>query len=353
MSISLEFNESSNPMIDETSIDPDIAELNTAFVKVSTIASGNKAISTKESNKSCLVTGNQNNVVNINVDGQGQPQEIISELKLLLNTSNNIFTASHCILAHFLDHYVQEINQCKKSNKSKKELIKQAKQALNISLICSDKVLIPAVSYVQSPITRSILDDYKLAFDSGFIELIGDGITWDDFCEMRLRDYNNNSSEYKIYLKNTKNFVLTPSFSSFEGSITEFIKARWSQQWSENPEAFKIFRNRDRLHLQNGFEEKVFRAANDREEEAFISRNVAKQIFSNVNPLEKTLLTDDICTIFFDYFLQKPETLFLSQIPGFKFGEPRNNSKKIDYSKLLRLLTERCQIPISQLSNIT
>ena len=90
----------------------------------------------------------------------------------------------------------------------------------------------------------------------------------------------------------------------------------------------------------------------DREEDAFISRNIAKKIFSHAGELEQLLLTDDICAIFFDYFLQTPKIAFLSEIPGFKLGEPRNHSRGVSFSELVRLLAERCNISISELWNV-
>ena len=232
-------------------------------------------------------------------------------------------------------------------------MIKSAKQALKISLICSDKILLPAVSYIQSPITRSILQEYDFAFQSGFIQLIGDGITWDDFCEMRLREYSNDNPEYKIYQNSYKSLILSSAFSSIEGSNTKFIRSSWSKRWNENQDEFKIFYHRDRLNLKEGFEEKVFKAAYKHEENAFISRNIENQIFSEIGSLEKLLLTDDICGIFFDYFLQNSQTVFLSKIPSFQHGEPRNNSKKIDFHRLIRLLAERCNVSISELLNVS
>jgi hypothetical protein len=275
-----------------------------------------------------------------------------SKIQIATSHLNNYNNTHHYILAHFLDHYVQEINGCK-NKKTKILLEKQAKQVLNISLICSDKVLLPAVSYAQSQMTRSILQEYELAFQAGLIELIGDGITWNHFCKIRQQEYSPSNSEYKIYRNFSKSFTLIPSFSSIEGSITEFIQSSWSEKWNKNQDAFKIFRARDQLNLQERFEEKVFKAANDREGIAFISRNIENQIFSNAGDLEKSLLTDDICSIFFDYFLQDQETVFLSQIPYFPYGEPRNNFKKVGFHRLINLLVERCDISIAELLNIS
>jgi hypothetical protein len=294
-----------------------------------------------------LLLQGDNNHITLNIYEWGGSQEVIEKITQLKNCPSTYY-----ILAHFLDHYVQEINGSK-DNRKKRYLIKKARQALNISLICSDKILLPAVSYIQSQITRSILKGYDFAFQSGLIELIGDGITWDDFCEMRLREYSNDNPEYKIYQNSSKSLILSSAFSSIEGSNTKFIRSSWSKRWNENQDEFKIFHYRDRLNLKKGFEENVFRAAQKHEENAFISRNIDNQIFSEIGSLEKLLLTDDICAIFFDYFLQNPKTIFLSEIPGFQHGEPRNNAKNIKFPKLIRLLAERCNVPISELLNIS
>jgi hypothetical protein len=350
--MSKELKESLERVLDGIGNDDDLIKLKTAFMAGDIkIASGERAVITRDNNKSLIITGDNNDVVNLNIDKLEKLQVIIPESKLI-NNSSNIFAIPYSILAHFLDHYVQGINISKNDKQAEALLRKRARQALNISIICSDKVLLPAVSYVQSQMTQSILNEYKVAIQAGLIELLGDGITWGDFCEMRLRDYNSNSPEYNIYKKISRSFVLSSAFSPVEGSITDFIESTWLQRWNKKQDTFKIFYARDRLHLQEGFEEKVFNAAYNRKEDAFISRNVAKQIFSYIDDLEEILLTDDICAIFFDYFLQKPKTVFLSQIPGFKYGEPRNNLKKIEFHKLVRLLAERSKVSVSEILNV-
>lgn len=359
--MSRELNEALVRVLNETGSDDDRIMLKKAFTTGDIIiASGDRAVSIKSNINSPIITGD-NNHITLSIDGWGEQQELIDKVTQLLNLINlspnlispvnNNLQYSHYILAHFLDHYVQEINGCKDNIKKKKDLIKKARQALSISLICSDKVLLPAVSYIQSQITRSILKEYDFAFQSGLIELIGDGITWDDFCEMRLREYSNDNPEYKIYQNSSKSLILSSAFSSIEGSNTQFIKSSWSKRWNENQDEFKIFHHRDRLNLKKGFEDKVFQAAYEYDEKAFISRNIESQIFSEIRSLERSLLTDDICAIFFDYFLQNPKTIFLSQIPGFKCGQPRNNFRKIDFSELIRLLSARCNVQIPELLN--
>jgi len=377
--MSRELNEALERVLKGIGSDGDCILLKKAFTNGDiTVASGDHSVSIKSNTNSPVITGN--NCIFLNIDGLGDQQEIIKKLSYFLDridllsklrlSNNNLpdvkhsktqFITSHLnnynnthyyILAHFLDHYVQEINGCK-NKKTKIFLKKQAKQVLNISLICSEKVLLPAVSYAQSQMTRSILQEYELAIQAGLIELIGDGITWNHFCKIRQQEYSPSNSEYKVYHNLSKSFSLIPSFSSIEGSITEFIQSSWSEKWNKNQDTFKIFRARDQLNLQERFEEKVFRAANDLEGVAFISRNIENRIFSNVGDLEKSLLIDDICSIFFDYFLQDRETIFLAHIPYFLGGEPRNSSKKVDFSRLINLLSERCDISIAELLNIS
>ena len=279
--MSRELNEALVRILNEIGSDGDRIMLKKAFTTGDIIiASGDRAVSIKHNTNSPIITGD-NNHITLSIDGWGEQQEVIDKIAQLLNRINlpfelislinnnlqgleysnkqfsilplNNYSNTYYMLAYFLDHYVQEINGCK-DNRGKKDLIKKARQALNISLICSDKILLPAVSYIQSQITRSILKEYDFAFQSGLIELVGDGITWDDFCEMRLREYSSNNPEYKIYQNSSKSLILSSAFSSIEGSNTQFIRSSWSKRWSENQDEFKIFHYRDRLNLKKGFE---------------------------------------------------------------------------------------------------
>ena len=104
------------------------------------------------------------------------------------------------VIAHFLDHYVLELSGYGISGSwFDRQIASEAALAFRMALLASDQVLVPAVSFFQSPLCRRIVTRYRPIFDLGSIKLIGDAYDWREFRQNRLREYDRGTRQYDIY----------------------------------------------------------------------------------------------------------------------------------------------------------
>ena len=99
--------------------------------------------------------------------------------------------------------------------------------ATQIAISASDVILIPAPSYIESPICRNIIDMHKELFPLGRIFLVGDASCIEEFAVNRLPIYSKDSAHYDAYSK-ISTLSTYPPFSTRKHNTTHDIKLNWS-----------------------------------------------------------------------------------------------------------------------------
>ena len=78
-------------------------------------------------------------------------------------------------------------------------LKKECRRTTRLSYLAADEVLIPAASYFESALCRSVVDELRPLYDFGCIYLVGGGIDLDEFFDDKQRQYHEKSPSHQIY----------------------------------------------------------------------------------------------------------------------------------------------------------
>jgi nucleoside phosphorylase len=126
------------------------------------------------------------------------------------------------IFAHFFDiHFLKERGVAHFLSAARGEM----RLAVRFSLLLSDEVLVPAASYYESELCRSVLAEYDPALFSDQIFLVGSGSSLEEFAEEKLNQYTREEHQWHAY-KGVSDAVRLPWRTRLRSS-TRDIAADW------------------------------------------------------------------------------------------------------------------------------
>ena len=130
---------------------------------------------------------------------------------------------AHRIFLHYFDmHFLQE----KVGNEVGAAVRNEARLATRLAILWSDEVIIPAASYFESEVCRSIVDEHKDLLELGAIILVGNAGSLGEFVDKKLTTYPARSHQSKEYRKAQKRCGNVPFITRFS-SATNDIREDW------------------------------------------------------------------------------------------------------------------------------
>lgn len=174
---------------------------------------------------------------------------------------------------HFFDIHFLEL---KRANLNKRKIAQEARLATKISILFADEILIPAASFFESQLCRTITLEFKSLFEHGIIWLVGSAMNIEEFTYRKLNQYDKKSKQYAMYKKTALSGL--PPFRSRKNSATKDIKFEWKDELKTQNNISKIADGTDFI-LPKDFEYRWERVPDDLEEKAFIVEYVNPILF--------------------------------------------------------------------------
>ncbi len=245
------------------------------------------------------------------------------------------------IIASFLDHYVLELSGYGRGNQRLDwRIAAEAVHAFRLSLLLADEVLVPAVSYFQSPLCRRIVNRYKSIFDLGVIKLIGDAHRWDEFQENRLREYSVGSYQYDVYSAITGFRGELPTLAGSDRNATLALHEEWADMIV--PRFSDLF-----WPTRTTSGEAVFRGQSERTilevpeilgNQAFVAENVYPHLFTGSSSQLLGQLSAIICLLFFRVLNSDFSSGYMDDLAYVRRIVPGNANFVVSYSEAVRRL---------------
>ncbi|MEP7366851.1 MAG: hypothetical protein ABI972_26640, partial [Acidobacteriota bacterium] len=124
---------------------------------------------------------------------------------------------------HFLDHhFLDSLGSPARPDRLEYE----AKLALRIALSVASEVLIPASSFVESDLCRSLIFEFAELFKVGRIAVVGGGTSFADYCDRSLEQYLTNTDRAERYVAASASDA--PPFIKRRLSATAEIAEFWT-----------------------------------------------------------------------------------------------------------------------------
>lgn len=245
---------------------------------------------------------------------------------------------------HFFDiHFLEE----KGVRHIPKKIYYEAFFATRFSLLCSDKVFIPAASYFESPTCKKIIDQYLEIVPYGIIWLIGKAHSYLEFCQRKTFQYSNIPEHLSLYVSALESEIKFP-FYRRKRSSTKDIKSQWIERldFSEVPIVF------DDCHgfiVPSDIEEKWNNVPKKLENNAFIVPNVIPLLFSKkINNLSVINTVHEIINrSYFQSYVNELDASIVTDLVVLEsnYGITNNNTN-IPYSYLLKELNLRKKVDL-------
>lgn len=249
------------------------------------------------------------------------------------------------VLISFLDHFVLETSGYGVSRKRDLVIEEECRQALRLALLAFDCVYIPAVSYVQSPLCKRLLDEHRSQIRLGAIQLLSDASTWREFVSVRRGEYGKGSKERALYssaevLASLEEFPLRAT----ERDTTRALHREWMKAIQEG--AF-------REHVLGAPESAMDNpeqhvgiltcAAEDLGARAFIARHLQESLKRQALSVAESRLTRAICDLFFSHFCSQIGLEIFDTLAFVREVKTRGGSRVYSYGEMVRVL--RAQQP--------
>ena len=170
---------------------------------------------------------------------------------------------------HFFDiHFLEE----KGVKHIPQKIYYEAFFATRFSLLCSEKVFIPAASYFESPTCKKIIDQYLEIIPYGIIWLVGKAHSYTEFCQGKTVQYSNIPEHLNLYSSALEGEIEFPFFRRRRSS-TKDIKTKWMEKldFSEVP---SVFDDCYGFRVPSDIEDKWNDVPGELEDNAFIVQNV-------------------------------------------------------------------------------
>lgn len=243
------------------------------------------------------------------------------------------------VMAHFLDHYILELSGYGRGNIwLDRSIAKEAGIALRIAILAADEVLIPAVSYFQSPLCRRLVNKFRNVFDLGIIRLMGDAYRWDEFRDNRLREYPSESAQYDIYSNLNGYRGMLPPLDGTSRNTTLALHRAWDQLVV--PRSAELLSPAsaagDNVHFVNDPERIIERIPEMLGSAAFVAENVYPRIFDNANGSLLGNLSLLICRLFFGALTEDFPAGYVDNLIYVRNAAPENAEFTLSYRTIVR-----------------
>jgi len=129
----------------------------------------------------------------------------------------NVFL--HFFDTHFLEVKAQAVPAIR--------LRAECRLATRLSILSAERTLIPAASYFETDICRTILGELEPVYDTGLLLLVGGGADILEFVEDKRSQYSRSSKAHQRYFSRPPRRL--PPFLCRTGSATRDIVHRWSE----------------------------------------------------------------------------------------------------------------------------
>ena len=134
------------------------------------------------------------------------------------------------IFLHYFDvHFLQE----KVGSGISKAVYEEARLSTRLAILWADEVIIPAASYFESEVCRSIVNEHRYFLGAGVIILAGKADSLGEFLDKKLASYPKNSSQSKKYRAAFKKKGKVP-FVTRQSSATLDIRNDWHSILEKN-----------------------------------------------------------------------------------------------------------------------
>jgi predicted nucleotide-binding protein len=134
-----------------------------------------------------------------------------------------IWTRPTNVFLHFFDtHFLTVKAQAVPISRLKAE----CRLATRFSILSAERTLIPAASYFETDVCRTILGELEPLYDTGLLFLVGGGEDILEFIEDKRGQYSRKSEAHRRYFSRPPRRL--PPFLSRTGSATQDIIHRWS-----------------------------------------------------------------------------------------------------------------------------
>lgn len=229
-------------------------------------------------------------------------------------------------IAHFMDHYVYEVNL---QYSEKKLIMLEMEKAFLYLMAISDVVYVPAVSYFEMPYCRSLISLFKESFPDQKITLIGDGKDIYSFLDLRLLEYEKSSKQSNIYKQAKNSIRQLPPYKSVETNTTDFLIQNWSSSFldiSGNPKSIFSLK-----YLRDSWEIRLDNIEDYLNGRAFVGSNIGNILYSKINHKNKVSIVSSINEVFFNRFISTLKCNYFCNLYYLRFGGPTLNRFKIEY----------------------
>lgn len=256
---------------------------------------------------------------------------------LLRERERSAATRPKLALAHFLDHYVWELN-CYYSPRAK--MADAARNGLLALLLLADVVYVPAVSYFEHKPCREIVDSFSFLFEEGRILLAGDGEDLREFSEMRLSEYPRTSMQTRLYQRAPRKAV-RPDFHGVHSSTTAELLRTWPGNF--NSAVLESRRSTLRQRLRDDWPRRLDNLSDELRGKALIAGNLTKVLFESYDRNVELAVMETINRVFFDCFVASLTAHYLDQVPYLGRGGPQMPDLRLDYRAISPHLS-RCGV---------
>lgn len=259
------------------------------------------------------------------------------------------------VIAHFLDHYILELSGYGRGNIwLDRSIAKEVGIALRIAILAADEVLIPAVSYFQSPLCRRLVNKFRNVFDLGVIRLMGDAYRWDEFRDNRLKEYSSESAQHDIYSNLNGYRGVLPPLDGTSRNTTLALHRAWDQLVV--PRGVELLSPvstaGDRVHFVGDPERIIERMPEFLGTAAFVAENVYPRIFDNFHGSLLGNLSLLICRLFFGVLTEDFPAGYVDNLVYVRNATPSNAEFVLPYRAIVRrmhfnedLYNELCVCP--------
>lgn len=210
----------------------------------------------------------------------------------------------HGVLLPFLDHYVLGLSGYGNSPRRDRLIAQECRVAMRLALLCCDQVFVPAVSYIQSPVCRQILDEHRSHAELGAVRLVSDAPTWHEFLDVRCGEYASSSLEHTLYSTAARKSWLHdfPIYATGMNTTTA-LHLEWSREAHEAHFQDLILCGTS-LHFDSSDRRRqaLACAAEGLGPRAFLANNLAASFQYHQIKVSEELLTPVVCNLFFSHF---------------------------------------------------
>jgi len=241
------------------------------------------------------------------------------------------------IFLHFFDmHFLRE-----KGFKNEISLfVDELKLATRIAISTSKIILIPAPSYIESPICRNIINMHEELFPYGIIFIVGNASCIEEFAANRLPMYPKGSSHYTAY-SNISTYNMYPPFRTRKRNTTHDISLNWINTLEYN-DFFSSLQERLGLSLPSDFEDMWRKVPDSLEGRAIIYDHISP-LFKNVasHLSFKFQITSLLNGFYFDSYVTELDAGVVGDLIYLKSDNVvPSNGYTISYAKFITRLRE-------------